>query len=133
MSVGGNADVTLSVTDQVAKEGPQDPDTPVAEEANAMTMPLETSLCSREQSCRLFIAEAAITPPTRTCYRENPKKPTTLARLWPICSRYPVALYGRHGHGRERFCMSGLQGDMQKPWRDHTDSRTLATRKGPKS
>src|SRR5437764_14053131 len=27
MSVGGNADVTLSVTDQVAKEGPQDPDT----------------------------------------------------------------------------------------------------------
>jgi len=29
---------------------------------------LQTGLWSLEQSCRLFIAEAAATPPERTCY-----------------------------------------------------------------
>ena len=31
-------------------------------------LPLQTGLWSLEQSCRLFIAEAAVTAPERTCY-----------------------------------------------------------------
>jgi hypothetical protein len=31
-------------------------------------LPLQTGLWSLEQSCRLFIAEAAVTSPDRTCY-----------------------------------------------------------------